>query len=135
MEKQKNAENSGDLTLTEGQKKELLKTLLDDVLKTTPEDDATKIQQLQKAQSIYANQHKFKAGDIVRWKEFMKNKTMPEYNEPAIVLDVLTEPILDGAGDAGSTYFNQKLDLILGVITDNTFLIFYHEGSRFEPYA
>ncbi len=132
--KEEKTKSEVDLELTDGQKKELLKTLLDDVLKSAPEDDAAKIMLLKKAQSIYSDQHEFKVGDIVRWKELMKNKSIPEYNEPAIVLDVLSDPISDDKESVGSTYYNEQLNLKLGVITDSTFLVYYHEGNRFEPY-
>ncbi len=133
---EKNLEVNENPSMSEDQKKELLKALLDDVLKTAPEGDVTtKIEQLKKAQNTYATCYEFKIGDIVRWKELMKNKSMPEYNEPAIVLDILTEPIFNSRENIGSTYFNEQLNLKLGIITDNTFLTFYHEGNRFELYT
>ena len=78
--------------------------------------------------------NEIKTGDIVKWKKGLKNKNLPRYDEPSIVVDVLKEPIIDPAAqNAGTPYFNEQLDLVLGIITeDDNFLTFYYSSDRFE---
>ncbi|WP_172202787.1 hypothetical protein [Niveibacterium sp. COAC-50] len=76
----------------------------------------------------------FKPGMLVRWKPGLRNKRWPQYNEAAIVVAVLPEPILDDTKDAGFTYFREPLDVILGVRDpDHDLLLFHFDSRRFEP--
>ena len=61
-----------------------------------------------------------KKGDVVRWKHHLKNKTFPAYGVPAVVVDILEEPVTNPEQSAGSVYFQEKLDIVLG---------FYGEGE------
>jgi hypothetical protein len=71
---------------------------------------------------------------LVRWKPGLKNKKRPEYNEPAVVVNVLLDPILDTSESAGSPYYRERLDLMLGLIdSDGDFVIFHFDQQRFEP--
>lgn len=61
--------------------------------------------------------YEFKSGDLVVWKKGLKNKVRPALNEPAIVMDVLTEPLKDeNKTSSGTPYFNEPLDLVLGLL-------------------
>lgn len=76
----------------------------------------------------------FKPGMLVRWKPGLRNKRWPQYNEAAIVVEVLSEPIQDDTKDAGFTYFREPLDVILGVRDpDHDLLLFHFDSRRFEP--
>lgn len=77
----------------------------------------------------------FTTGDIVVWKDGLKNKNYPEYGQPAIVLRRLDNPIVNPVEDSGSTYFNEPLDIVLGLISrdeDDAFLVFYYDSRRFK---
>ncbi|WP_267729238.1 hypothetical protein [Niveibacterium sp. 24ML] len=75
----------------------------------------------------------FKPGMLVRWKPGLRNKRWPQYNEAAVVVEVLSGPILDDTKDAGFTYFREPLDVILGVRDpDHDFLLFHFDSRRFE---
>ena len=77
----------------------------------------------------------FATGDIVVWKDGLKNKNYPEYGQPAIVLERLDTPIVNSVDDTGSTYFNERLDIALGLISrdeDDAFLVFYYDSRRFK---
>jgi hypothetical protein len=77
----------------------------------------------------------FKVGQIVKWKKNLKNRRIPRQNQPAIVMRVLEEPITSTDEKSGSTYFLEKLDIVLGVMSkDETFITFYYDSSRFESY-
>jgi hypothetical protein len=75
----------------------------------------------------------FQPGEFVRWKEGLKTKRRPLEGEPAVVIEVLKEPIYDPKDEVGSTYFREPLDLILGVLGDEGELIsYYFDKRRFE---
>jgi hypothetical protein len=91
---------------------------------------------LQAAKAAFEQAYQFSPGDIVVWKKGLKNRVRPSYNEPAIVLEILDEPLKDEkTQDSGKPYFNEPLDLKLGLLdADGDFLIFYYDKKRFEHY-
>lgn len=75
----------------------------------------------------------FERGDLVVWKEGMKNRTRPDYDEPAIVVDLLTEPVFGASDEPGSAYFREPLDLRAGVLdNDEEFVIYHFDARRFQ---
>lgn len=77
----------------------------------------------------------FRVGDIVVWRNGLKNRTYPDYGTPAIVVEVLSPPLIDAIDDSGSAYFRESLNLRLGVIDERgDFLTFVYDGRRFEHY-
>lgn len=73
----------------------------------------------------------FKPGDIVDWKPGMKNKAT--YG-PFVVVEVLDSPIFDGENSAGSPYFREPLDIILGKVADDRerFVTHFYDSRRME---
>jgi hypothetical protein len=93
------------------------------------------IAQLKAACCNFLKKESFKVGQLVKWKKDLKNRQLPYKNQPAIVVSILDEPIVSTEDEAGSPYFLETLDMILGIITDNgTFLTFYYDSRRFEAY-
>jgi hypothetical protein len=91
---------------------------------------------LRRRVSLLLVSHQFKVADLIRWKEGLKNKKRPGYGQPAIVVEVLQEPVLDEAEGAGSAYFREPLDLIIGLLDpDGDFSTYHADGRRFEPYV
>lgn len=77
----------------------------------------------------------FQVGQLVKWKENLKNRKLPYKTQPAIVVAVLDKPIFSDEKESGSPYFLEPLDIVLGLlIDDNTFLTFYYDSRRFEAY-
>lgn len=76
----------------------------------------------------------FRPGQLVKWKEGLKNKKRPRYGEPAIVVEVLEEPVFDEKEGGGSPYFREPLDIVLGVILEGDFVLFHYDKRRFEPF-
>ena len=76
-----------------------------------------------------------KPNQLVRWKEGLKNKELPEYNQPAIVWEILSKPLFENpkAHVAGSPYFHEPLDIVLGVMDENEFVLLHYDSRRFEP--
>ena len=65
--------------------------------------------------------HHFRPGQFVRWKQGMKNKALPAYGDPVIVMEVLSSPVFDRKGgvESESPLFREPLDLVLGLFTRN----------------
>lgn len=76
----------------------------------------------------------FEKGDLVKWKKGLKNKRFPEYNQPVVVIDILTEPYISENEETGSSNFREPLDLLLGVLIHDSFSIFHYDKRRFEKY-
>ncbi|MCK5720730.1 MAG: hypothetical protein KAH84_12395 [Thiomargarita sp.] len=94
------------------------------------------INKLCMAKDEFNKVYDFKSGELVVWKQGLKNKIKPALNEPAIVMQILDIPLRDqGEQDSGTPYFNEPLDLGLGLIDNNgDFNIFHYDKRRFEPY-
>ncbi|MCF4970116.1 hypothetical protein [Nostoc sp. CMAA1605] len=90
---------------------------------------------LKSACKSFLEKEEFIVGQIVKWKDNLKNRRFPYYNQPAIVISILDEPVNSKEDESGSPYFLETLDIILGIIVDDgTFLTFYYDSRRFESY-
>jgi len=82
--------------------------------------------------------HKFRVGQLVQWKRCMKNRRRPSMGEPAIVVEVLEEPVFDTSPEnsgAATPYFREPLDIQLGILDeDGDFSTFHFDSRRFEPF-
>ena len=124
-----------DQTQTLEQIKALLETR-SNVDKTMHHDDAVcRAEELRNHYQVLTEVNNFKSGQLVKWKPSLRNKSKPMYNEPAIVVDVLDEPILGENKETGSAYFREPLDLILGFLDDENLVLFHFDKRRFELYT
>ncbi len=111
-----------------------VRTLLERALATewnTTDAQAAKLREARQAMLVT---HTFEVGQLVKWKPSLKNRRLPEYGSPAIVQEVLEVPIREDDQKPSSSYFNEPLDLVLGVFQDDTFVTYYFDSRRFEPY-
>lgn len=93
------------------------------------------VQQLKELHQILIQSYSFTEGQVVKWKKGLKNKRLPEETQPAIVIKVLTSPVLKGEENSGSSYFREPLDLILGMVDrKGKFVTFHYDKRRFEPW-
>lgn len=98
-------------------------------------DDDPAIQELKKSYEAYISNESLSTGDVVSWKPGMRNRTLPNYRQPAIVIEKLQYPIFDDSQNAGSQYFHEPLDLWVGFLDDNNqFVIYFYDSHRFEKY-
>ena len=68
------------------------------------------------------------------WKAGLKNRKFPDYGEPSIVTAVLPAPIFDpNESSAASPYFQEPLNLVIGMFREDDFIEFRMDGRRFEP--
>lgn len=90
-----------------------------------------KVELLKKRYSAFSKKESFKSGDLVKWKPGLRNKGGLNYDEFAIVVDVLNEPIFDPKKDSGSPYFKEPLDLVIAFLdTDNDFIVLHVDSRR-----
>ena len=91
--------------------------------------------QLKSVCKSFLKKESLEVGQIVKWKKNLKNRKLPHKNQPAIVIAILDQPVISTDDVSGSPYFLETLDIILGIIVgDGTFLTFYYDSRRFEPY-
>lgn len=96
-------------------------------------EDYTK--RLIKAIETYDKKYNFKKGELVIWKNGLKNKKVPDYGVPAVVIEVYEEPIIDEDAPLASPYYKEKLTLKLAILDeDNELFTFHYDGNRFEPF-
>lgn len=94
------------------------------------------VRQLRLSYDRFLQNYNFQKGQVVKWKKGLKNRKFPEENQPAIVIEVLDEPIIQTERDSGTPYFREPLDIAIGIIDrDGDFLIFHYDKRRFEPYS
>ncbi len=88
----------------------------------------------------WQQRYNFAPGDLVTWKPGLKNHRYPRIGQPAVILEVLAEPVMDQEPDAGSHYFREPLDVVLGMFIDEgphrgVFLNWYFDSRRFQPWV
>lgn len=97
--------------------------------------DVSYLEMLKSAFTAFGTAYRFEPGQIVKWKVNMQNRKLPNRTQPAVVVKILKKPIFDEENAASDPYFQEPLDLVLGVFdADGVFLTFYCDSRRFEPY-
>lgn len=90
-----------------------------------------------KARAMYerfVRKHDFRPGQLVCWKPELKNRKYPAYGECGVVVKILPEPLMDAGNDAGSSYFREPLDIVLGFLDgDGDFITYHFDSRRFAP--
>ena len=98
---------------------------------------AYNVANLRKRLNSFIEENKFAPGQIVVWKEAMRNRSRPDNGQPAIVVEVLDPPLVNpSAAEKGSSspYFNEPLDLIIGILDeDGDWLTYHMDSRRFRP--
>ena len=101
----------------------------------TLEDTKASNRKLIRAFESMLIKNSFKQNQFVRWKQGLKNKALPEYNQPAIVWEILPKARFDNAKAHGavSPYFNEPLDIVLAVMDEDEFVLLHYDSRRLEP--
>lgn len=77
----------------------------------------------------------FQPGQHVKWKSGLRNRLLPDEGDPAVVIEILAQPILDPTQDTGSPYFQESLDLRLGMLDEKGELqVYFYDSRRFEAF-
>jgi len=80
------------------------------------------IRTLQNRNRVFNHTFTFHDGMLVTWKPGMKQKQVPEYGQPVIVMQALKDPVFDPEKDSGSTYFREPPDLVCGEFIKGDFI-------------
>ncbi|MEE4379476.1 MAG: hypothetical protein V2J55_18470 [Candidatus Competibacteraceae bacterium] len=66
-------------------------------------------------------------GMLAKWKPGLKNRRYPRYAEPVVVVALLDTPINDTEMGSGLPYFQEPLDLLLGIMRgeDHEFMVYH----------
>lgn len=96
-------------------------------------DELAKILRSRHDSLVQANE--FEPGNMIKWKLGLKHMAYPAYGKPAVVVEVLSEPVENRYVGPESAYFRELLDLRIGCIADDGGFYLYHVPSnRFEVY-
>ena len=109
--------------------------LLDDEPLEGPRGDPGAV--LRERYQSFVQPQRFAPGQLAEWKPGLKNKRIPRYGQPAVVIEILETPVLDREDEAGSTYFREPLDVVLGLLWDEgpargEFVTFHYDSRRFQ---
>ncbi|QQS52911.1 MAG: hypothetical protein IPM89_08125 [Candidatus Competibacteraceae bacterium] len=98
------------------------------------EDTADRLRTLHQRLSN-GRENALRPGMLAMWKPGLKNRRFPAYGQPAMVVDVLDPPRLDHEDEAGSPYYREPLNLLLGLLWETgDFLVYHFDRRRFQPY-
>lgn len=121
--------------LDEATRDDILTRAIDAAKTRVKSDYPTDVGALETKYGGFAETHTFSAGQLVRWKHGLRNKRLPLDNQPAVVVELLKEPVVNQEVGPGSPYFREPLDIVLGVLDeDGDFLLFHHDSRRFMPF-
>jgi hypothetical protein len=76
------------------------------------------------------SQRDYGYGDFVEWIPGLRNRTIPAYGEPAVVISIDEQAFEDSTRDVNSGYFKEPIDLALGVLDQQDELVVFHFDSR-----
>lgn len=75
----------------------------------------------------------FVAGDLIQWKNNMRDRPYPEYGSPVIVLETITPP-LQSTDNWEAEEAPSKYDLVIGINISGALRHFYADSRRYEPF-
>lgn len=106
----------------------------DDLLAEPTEDAADRLRALYE-RLTNGREQGLCLGQLAMWKPGLKNRRFPAYGQPAVVVDLLDPPRVDHEDEAGSPYYREPLDVLLGILRkDGDFLVYHFDRRRFQPY-
>lgn len=79
------------------------------------------------AASLTERQPPFKVGDLVTWKDGLRNKRL---DGELVVTEVLEIPVFDPVDNAGSPYFREPLNMKVAYLEGDGDLVEGHVDSR-----
>ncbi len=86
--------------------------------------------QLEGLHRSYMENQTFEVGDLLQWKEGLKNKRIPDYDELVVAVEILAEPLFDATERSDSQYFREPLDMQIGFLDDDQEVVMYFVDSR-----
>lgn len=99
------------------------------------EENAACYREVMSFASTYLRKHEFEPGQAVQWKPEMRDRNLPRYGQPAVVLEVLREPVVC-RDDPTRNIAPDQYDLILAIMCPDGFVFTVMADSRrYEPYT
>ena len=93
------------------------------------------IEKIKKHRELLEQQTKFEVGNIVVWKDGLRNRKYPDVNQPCIVLKLHENAVSDGEPDTGDAYDIQVgFSIIDEDDGEDIFLTFNVNSNRFRLY-
>jgi len=89
-----------------------------------------KVALLRERYELFTTEEHFEVGDIVTWKEGLRNKKHPEPGTAGIVVKILDDVLYDNHAGSGTPYFNEPLSIVIGIIDDDGDFMCFHTDSR-----
>lgn len=122
-----------------------MSTVTKDNISEQPEEDINPLKEvgepkkyvseLIERQKNFSPNFTFKPGDIVVWKSGLKNRTVPEYEFPGVVINNFHPSLIDDDGSFLSSGYRERLDIEVGFITKyDEFIMFSYDSRRFKLY-
>jgi len=103
--------------------------------KMLPNKARNRAEDLKELFDIFNQETNFSVGELVQWKQGMKTKKRPQYGEPCIIVEMLDSPVFSSEKNAGSAYFREPMDMVVGLVdSDDDFVIFHFDSRRFEKF-
>lgn len=97
------------------------------------DDYPVQVQKLRKIYGSFYLDRDYDVGDIVVWKDGLKNRKLPSYGQPAIVVEFLDECKYAEEEETGSMYFHEPLNVRLGFIgPDGDFVSYLFDARKFR---
>lgn len=85
------------------------------------------------AAALVEPQEPLKVGDVVVWKDGLRNKRTPNYGQPVVVSRVYESPLIDEDEGCGSAYFNEPIDFAhMSHDKDGDAIEFHGDSRRFR---
>jgi len=111
---------------------EMLKRALADD-KDEQETGSISTDELVKLAARYLEPNEFRTGDMVVWKDGMKNKMRPAYGQPVVVVELIN--LRNTSEHYGSQHWGQPETIRCAFVdNDGEFLTFPCDGNRFKHY-
>lgn len=78
-----------------------IKKLIGDDSRKTPLDNRETVTYKQKVRFFLTEEPQIEPGDLVKWKDGLKNRKYPPENTPVCVIDLLSSPVIKDDRDSG----------------------------------
>ena len=117
--------------------KDLLMGLLDSIAEGKDngwkhKQDASQLLEMYKS---YYYDSGLEPGDLVCWKKGLKDRKTPNYDEPAVLVEIIRGQ-REKKEDAGSLYFMSPIEARVGVVDkDGDFITWFVDLNRLERYT
>lgn len=83
----------------------------------------------------FMQKHEYREGDVVKWKPGLQMMSLPAVNQPAVVLELLDEPVIDHEAELGDPARSIRCDMMIGFMVDDQRMVTtLADSRRFDPF-